>query len=150
MVESASAPPPSSVWLGSHPTAGQGSSPHAWGIANANKVLLDSLVAQESDGDLIIGRGIPDSWVAAGKSTNVTGFPTTDDNRISVMITGQADGVSLTLSGPSPGPVLFQVPSFVGDIASSTSGRINEKTGTVQVPAGVHAVTVVLTHPLHD
>lgn len=148
--ESASAPPPSSVWLGSHPAAGLGSSPHAWGIANANKVLLDSLVAQESDGDLIVGRGVPDSWVAAGKSATVTDFPATDGNRIAVSITGQTNRVSLTLSGPSPGPVLFQLPVFVGDIASSTSGRINEKTGTVQVPAGVHAVTVVLTHPAHN
>ena len=32
------------------PVDGQGSSPHAWGIAGANKVLLDSLVAQQSTG----------------------------------------------------------------------------------------------------
>ena len=44
--ESASAPSAASPWIGSHPAAGRGSSPHAWGIANANKVLLDSIVAQ--------------------------------------------------------------------------------------------------------
>ena len=44
--ESSSAPNPSSPWVGEHPGSGQGSSPHAWGIAGANKVLLDSIVAQ--------------------------------------------------------------------------------------------------------
>ena len=43
--ESSSAPDPGSPWVGRHPATGQGSSPHAWGIAGANKVLLDSLVA---------------------------------------------------------------------------------------------------------
>ena len=62
--ESASAPSTTSPWIGSHPAGGQGSSPHAWGIANANKVLLDSLAAQKSDGDLVVGRGVPDSWLA--------------------------------------------------------------------------------------
>lgn len=148
--ESASAPPSTSSWVGSHPAAGQGSSPHAWGIANANKVLLDSLVAQESDGGLIVGRGVPDSWVAPGKTTSVTGFPTTDDKRISVRISGRTNGVALTLSGDSHGPVLFQLPAFVGDIASATSGRIDEKTGTVRLPAGVDTVTVALIHAPQD
>jgi hypothetical protein len=136
--------------VGSHPAAGQGSSPHAWGIANANKVLLDSVVAQESDGDLIVGRGIPDSWVAPGRTTSVTGFPTTDDKRISVRICGRTNRVTLTLSGDSHGPVLFQVPAFVGDIASATSGRFDEKTGTVRLAAGVDTVTVALVHAPQD
>ena len=46
--ESSSAPDPSSPWVGRHPATGQGSSPHAWGMAGANKVLLDSLVAQRA------------------------------------------------------------------------------------------------------
>jgi hypothetical protein len=39
-------------------STGQGSSPYAWGIAGADKVLLDSLVAQQSNGSLVIGRGV--------------------------------------------------------------------------------------------
>ena len=51
------APDPASPWVGSHPTAGAGASPHAWGAADANLVLLDSLIAERGDGALIIGRG---------------------------------------------------------------------------------------------
>ena len=57
--ESSSAPDPQSPWVGRHPSTGQGSSPHAWGIAGADKVLLDSLVAQRSNGSLVVGRGVP-------------------------------------------------------------------------------------------
>ena len=61
--ESSSAPDPHSPWVGRHPATGQGSSPHAWGIAGADKVLLDSLVAQRSDGSLVVGRGVPPGWL---------------------------------------------------------------------------------------
>ena len=64
--ESSSAPTTDSPWTGEHPTAGQGASPHAWGMAQANNVLLDSLVAQDSDGTLIVGRGVPSTWLTTG------------------------------------------------------------------------------------
>ena len=54
--ESSSAPDPRTPWVGSHPASGQGSSPHAWGIAGSDKVLLDSIVAQRADG---VGRRRP-------------------------------------------------------------------------------------------
>ena len=61
--ESDGPPAVGSPWVGNHPTSGQGSSPHAWGISQDNKVLLDSLVAQSSDGALVVGRGVPDAWL---------------------------------------------------------------------------------------
>ena len=61
--ESSSIPSATTPWIGKHPVAGQGASPHAWGMSQANKVLLDSLVAQSSDGTLIVGRGVPAQWV---------------------------------------------------------------------------------------
>ena len=57
--ESSTAPSTTRRGSGSHPAAGQGSSPHAWGISQANKVLLDSLVAQRSDGTSDRGPGRP-------------------------------------------------------------------------------------------
>ena len=65
--ESQQFPNPGSPWAGTHPESGNGSSPHAWGMANANMVLLDSLVAQRADGSLVVGRGVPDAWVRAAR-----------------------------------------------------------------------------------
>ena len=145
--ESASAPSPS-PWIGSHPATGQGSSPHAWGIANANKVLLDSLVAQETNGVLIVGRGVPNNWTTAGKTISVANFPTTNGERVSVTITSAARSVTLTLSGVVPaGGVLFQLPVFVDNIAATSAGTIMQSTGTVQLSAHDKTATVRLLQP---
>ena len=77
--ESQQFPNPGSPWAGTHPEAGNGSSPHAWGMANANMVLLDSLAAQRADGSLIVGRGVPGGWLqpAASRSAWPTCPPRT-------------------------------------------------------------------------
>ena len=50
------------------------------------------------------------------------------------------------LQGPA-GPVLFQLPAFVGNIAHASAGTVDEKTGTVTLATTVRTVTVQLTHP---
>ena len=143
--ESSSAPDPTSPWAGRHPLTGQGSSPHAWGIAGADKVLLDSLVAQRSNGSLVIGRGVPPGWLDRGAPISVTNFPTTDGRRAGVSIASSGRSVSLTLSGAVPkGPILFQLPSFVRDIATTSTGNVNQATGTVTLAPSLHRVTVTL------
>jgi hypothetical protein len=144
--ESASAPSTTSPWIGSHPSAGGGSSPHAWGIANANKVLLDSLVAQAADGTLIVGRGVPDAWLSSRKVISVTNFPTTDGTRVNVKISAGNRSVTLTLNGPT-GTVLFQLPLFVDNIAASSAGTVDQSTGTVRLSAHQQTVTVQLRSP---
>lgn len=53
--------------------------------------------------------------------------------------------MTLTLTGDQPsGPVLFQLPAFVHNIAHASTGSVDNKTGTVTLSAGPHAVTVQL------
>ncbi len=145
--ESSSAPERGSPWIGSHPAGGQGSAPHSWGIANANKVLLDSLAAQRSDGSLIIGRGVPNAWVRPGQSLSVSNFPTTDGQRLGLTISVRDDFVTLALDGAAPsGPVLFELPAFVDNIASAGAGTVDNRAGTVTLAPGVKTVTVTLSH----
>jgi hypothetical protein len=147
--ESQQFPNPGSPWVGTHPAAGNGSAPHAWGMANANLVLLDSLVAQRSDGALVVGRGVPSSWLRAGAPIAVANVPTMDGRRSGVTITGSGRRVTLRLSGATPpGAVLFQLPAFVGNIAHTSAGRVDEATGTVTLRPSVRSVTVTLHHPV--
>ena len=147
--ESLSAPNPASPWVGNHPRRGQGSSPHAWGIANANKVLLDSLVAQRSDGALIVGRGVPDTWIRTGQTISVTNFPSTDGQRLGFTVSTHDAAVSLTLTGDHPpGPVLFQLPAFVHNLRHTGHASVDGRTGTVLLPPGTRHVTVELVHPV--
>jgi hypothetical protein len=141
--ESSSAPDAGSPWLGSHPATGQGSSPHAWGMAGADKVLLDSIAAQRADGALIVGRGLPASWLSRAP-ISVANFPTTGGRRIGLTITSAGATITLTLRGKAPGPVLFQVPSFIGNIASASTGHVDQAEGSVTVPPGAHRVTVTM------
>ncbi len=142
--ESAQAPAPS-PWIGSHPAGGQGSSPHAWGIANANKVLLDSLVAQASTGSLLVGRGVPSDWLHKGARISVANFPTTSGARVSIAITVKNKTVTLTVtSGHPAGDLIFELPAFVNNIASATRGSVDETAGSVRVPAGTASVRVRL------
>ena len=146
--ESVQAPDPTSPWIGSHPTAGAGASPHGWGAADANLVLRDSLIAERGDGSLIIGRGVPNAWVSDNNPIAVANLPINGGNRMGLNITTNGTRVTLTLSGSSPaGPVLFQLPAFVNNIASATAGATDEATGTVTLPATARTVTVTMTHP---
>lgn len=143
--ESSTAPSTTTPWIGQHPAAGQGASPHAWGIAGANKVLLDSLVAQRFDGALVVGRGIPNHWLTSDRPIRVIGFPTVDGHRIGLTIRSTGRSVRLELDGQRPaGPVLFQVPAFVGNIASASAGTVEPRTGTVRLGPGTERVTVQL------
>jgi hypothetical protein len=143
--ESSTAPSATTPWVGRHPAAGQGSSPHAWGMAGANRVLLDSLVAQRADGDLVVGRGVPASWLAAGRRISVDGFPAAGGRRLDLAVTSTGSAVTLHLGGAlPPGRVLFQLPSFVDNVAGTTAGRVDEAAGTVSLAPGTRRVTVTL------
>ena len=140
--------PPSTTtpWIGNHPASGGGASPHSWGIAMGDLGLLDSLVSQRTDGSLIVGRGVPDSWVGSGQRIAVSNFPTTDGGRIGVTITTQGDAVTLKLTGRPSGPVTFELPAFVNNIASASAGTVDNGAGAVTIPAYTRSVTVTLAH----
>jgi hypothetical protein len=75
----------------------------------------------------------------------VTDFPTTDGRRLSLRISANGRAVTLTLSGQKPpGPVFFEVPSFVHNIASSSAGSIDQSRGTVVLSSRTERVTVQL------
>ncbi len=145
--ESASNPDPNSPWVGNHPAAGAGASPHAWGSADANLTLLDSLVAERGDGSLIIGRGVPNSWIRTGKSIELANFAISGGHHLGLRILTRGTKVTLSLTGHRPaGLVLFQLPAFVQNLAGSTAGAIDPATGTVLLSAATRTVTVQLRH----
>ena len=109
--------------------------------------LLDSLVSLRADGSLIVGRGVPSSWAFGGRPVTVSGFPAGPGRRVGVTITGRGTTVTLRLTGKPAGPVAFELPAFVDNIAAASSGAIDQAAGSVTVPAGTGSVTVALRHP---
>ena len=141
--EGSTPPDTTTPWIGNHPASGGGASPHSWGIAMGDLGLLDSLVSQRTDGSLIVGRGVPNSWLGTGRIA-VSNFPTTDGGRIGVTITTRGDAVTLQLTGKPSGPVTFELPAFVNNIASASAGTVDKAAGAVTVPARTRSVTVTL------
>jgi hypothetical protein len=142
-----SAPPADTTpWIGNHPASSGGSSPHSWGVSLAAQGLLDSLASQMADGTLIVGRGVPNAWLAPGKSISMSNFPTTDGHRLGLRISSTGHTVSLSLAGTPSGPVVFDLPAFVNNIAGTSAGQVNEAAGTVTIAPGTRNVTVRLRH----
>ncbi len=114
-------------------------------MSQANGVLLASLVAQRTDGALVVGRGVPAQWLRGDPPISVTNFPTTDGRRLSLTISSSGRSVSLRLLGQPPsGPVLFQLPQFIDNIATTSAGQVDEGTGTVTLSPATRSVTVEL------
>jgi len=112
--------------------------------------LPGSLVAQRSDGTLVVGRGVPDSWVRTGRVIKLANFPASAGRRIGLMVSTRGTSVTLSLSGARPaGAILFQLPAFVHNIAGASTGTVSQKTGTVTLAPGVRRVTVHLRHGEH-
>ncbi|HYA68511.1 MAG TPA: hypothetical protein VED63_07245, partial [Acidimicrobiales bacterium] len=90
----------------------------------------------------------PMQWLSAGDLISVGNFPTVDGHRLDVSIHTSGQQVTLELTnGSPPGPVLFELPDFVNDIAEASAGVVDEATGTVTLPASVQEVTVQLSKP---
>ncbi|GAB3799617.1 hypothetical protein GCM10028798_12940 [Humibacter antri] len=143
--EGSTAPSASTPWIGLHPASGGGSSPHSWGIALANLTLLDSLVAQRADGSLIVGRGVPNSWVADGKPFGVTNVPVSGGKRVDVSIRERGNVVTLHVSGARrTAPTTFELPAFVNNIARASQGAVDQASGAVTVGAMTETLTVTL------
>ncbi|MER7274572.1 ricin-type beta-trefoil lectin domain protein [Dactylosporangium sp. NPDC000244] len=129
---------------GTHATSGTGSGPHMWGQANNSKVLLDSLIAEKSNGSVIVGRGVPTEWLRSGQSVSVSNYPIAG-GRAGATISASGSSVTLTMSGKAPsGGIQFSVPEFIGNIASASAGTVDNANGVVALPAGTTSVTVTL------
>jgi hypothetical protein len=93
-------------WL--RPDAVAGNMPHNWTSAEM-LLLLRSIFVDDSDGELILGRGIPDAWLTPGSTFGVENLPTRL-GVISYRATVDPDGkANLELSGASTYKPLFPV-----------------------------------------
>jgi hypothetical protein len=111
-------------------------------------IVMTRTYPQRSDGDLVVGRGVPGAWLSGGSPIQLANMPTTDGHHLGLTIQGHGSSVTLTLTGQQPaGPVLFQLPAFVNNIVSASAGTVDQQTGTVTLSPTVRSVTVQLKRP---
>ncbi len=95
-------PDEKSPWDISHAASGGGSCQHIWGQSTATKALFDSLICQRSNGDLILGRGIPEEWLYEGAVIEVKKYPLADNKRIDFALSVKKAHVEIKLRGDMP------------------------------------------------
>ncbi len=139
-------PPGNTPWEGTHPSSGGGACPHMWGQSFATTGLLDSLIVEKSDGTVLVGRGVPDAWVAEGQVIELTNYPISDNRRIGIRVEGlPGNQVRLALTGDQPkGKVVFNLPIFLKGIASTSAGIFDPNEGAVILDPGITKVVIKL------
>lgn len=133
-------------WEGTHPSSGSGSCPHMWGQSFATAGLLDSLVAEKSDGTVLVGRGVPNDWVMEGQVIELSNYPLSNNKRMGIKLEGLPNNqVRLSLKGDLPGGrVVFNLPIFINNIRTATVGVADNVLGTVTLDSDTTSVTVKL------
>jgi hypothetical protein len=159
-----SAPSTSNPWIGSHAGPEFGACPYAWPISAQQEGLLQSIVAEglSSTGSgpytftrpLYIGRGVPNTWIAAGQTISVSNLTTSYDVSsgsrstygVSIAVTKPSTRVvTVNLSGSLPGgAVSIALPIFNSVGVNSVSGG-TYISGTHTVTAAAGATQVVIT-----
>ncbi|MEG1457814.1 MAG: InlB B-repeat-containing protein [Acetivibrio sp.] len=134
-----------SPWDRTHAKGGGGSCQHMWGQSTATKVLIDALITEKADGNIIVGRGIPKSWITEGEKVEFSNYPIENKKRMGYQLTTKGKNVVLELSGDAPTKAIsFELMSFVNNIASAEGLSFDNAKGSVNIPAGTKKVTVTL------
>ncbi|MEV0401134.1 RICIN domain-containing protein [Actinoallomurus sp. NPDC050550] len=145
-------PSSSNPWAGNHAGPEFGACPYAWPLAGQQLGLLNSIVAEglASSGSgpytysrpLYIGRGIPNSWLAAGQTVSVSNltssYNVSSGSRstygVSIAVTNPgARVITVNITGTPPGGTAYiSLPVFYGSSVTSVSGgSYNSSTHTV-------------------
>ncbi|WP_149202410.1 sugar-binding protein [Actinotalea subterranea] len=143
-------PAASSPWSIDHAAGGGGSNQHMWGQSTATKVLFDSLIAQRSDGTVIIGRGIPQDWLTTGSTVALDRYPVLDDGRVGFSMSSTGTDLTVDLTGDVGAVEAFSI-ELIGlkdNIArvSTPGASVDEAAGVVRVPADAGTVTISMRH----
>jgi len=145
-------PSADSPWNIDHARGGGGSNQHMWGQSTATKVLFDSLIAEKSDGTVIIGRGVPNEWIRNRQKIGLTSYPVTNGGRLGYQLTTAGKTVTLQLTGNTSTPTGYslELPALRNNIAyvAAKGATINQTAGTIHLPRGTTRVTVVLRHTM--
>lgn len=127
---------------------GHGSCPHMWGQLTALKTMMDSFISEKFDHTLIIGRGVPDEWLAEGAAPLTVDNYTVAGGKIGFTIERLNDSqVKLTVSDTreeKKGDILFELPLFQNNIKAVSTGEADAAAGSVRLPAGTAEVVVTV------
>lgn len=120
----------------------------SWGTSFSKQAILQACASVHVDGTVVLGRGIPDSWLTPGAVTEWANVNVNDGRTIDFTISSTGSEVTLELRGDdAAGPVVLDLPVMAGNVAAASAGVV-EASGAVRLDATERVVTVTLVKPV--
>lgn len=131
---------------------GGGSCQHMWGQSVTTKVLIDSLLAEKSNGTIIAGRGLPLTWNASGEEIKISNYLCDGGKRIGFKMNSSDSKIVFELTGDTLDKnVSLELLALVDNIKSVSSDLTFDNVhGSVLIPAGVKNVTITLKNSVES
>jgi hypothetical protein len=120
----------------------------SWGTSFSKQAILQACVSVHVDGTVIIGRGIPDSWLRPGEVVEWHNVNVNDGRLLDFTITSAGAEIVLDLAGDTPlGCVVLDLPALAGNVTTASAGTVLES-GAVRLGPGERSVRVSLASPI--
>ncbi len=130
-----------------------GDMPHCWVAADYMNALRACLLYEEND-RIILGAGVPRTWLTTGRSYGIANAPTFFGTlSYSVGVSRNRKQVSLTLDGTARPPKGYSIrlpldASAVRSVGVDRGTATIERTGEILLKAGVRRITIKLRTPI--
>lgn len=124
-----------------------------WGLGFMRQGLLEATASVKTDGTVIIGRGIPNEWMASGTPIEWQNIVINQGRKFSNLKLYAADSktIKLELTGDDAwGDIVFNLPLLKNNIASVSDGQFDNDAGTVTVSGNTKELTVTLKDHLFE
>ena len=120
----------------------------SWGTSFSKQAILQACASVHVDGTVILGRGLPLSWLRDGSVIEWANVNINDGRTMDFTISSNGHQVQVQLRGDLPlGQVRIDLPGLAGNIDSATTGRIQNDSILVLEPQE-REVTISLRTPV--
>ncbi len=115
-----------------------------WGSSFIKQAILQACVSVQTDGTVIIGRGIPEHWMKAGDCVAWEHVNINNGHTLDFSITSEGNKIHLRMEGDQPeGSVILDLPVMENRIKEISAGEIVDGS-RVRIPSDVKELTVLL------
>lgn len=117
----------------------------SWGTSFSKQAILQACISVQTDGTVIIGRGVPDTWLKPGDVIEWAGVNINDGRVMNFTLTSTGREIHAQFTGDDPqGPIVIDLPAMAHNVASASAGEVLPS-GVVQLAPHDKAVTITLT-----
>ncbi|MDR1427189.1 MAG: FIVAR domain-containing protein, partial [Bifidobacteriaceae bacterium] len=125
-----------------------------WALGFLREGLLQATASVNVDGDVIVGRGIPEDWMSVSKAPiEWKNIAINDGRHLDSLRLNATDArtIELTLTGDNAsGDITLNLPLLKENIEGASAGVVDNAKGTVTVPGNTKSLTVTLQRDIRE